>query len=226
MTVERWFAIARPTKYKTVFKTRRVVVYVTVLVLLSFLLTVQLIMENHLATKNGIRSCVYHSLITPKVAENTVNIIYCFVTVFLPLIFITATNAHLWKIMNNQISAGQGTNTRRHLELKLLRMSILVAVCIAICFVPNQISYILAMTLDSHPYSSPIHTTTVVLSMSNSCINPWIYCLTNNLYRKEFARLLCPCKRNRIRADSDTNSTARMAGLTAFTNDSQHAPRC
>lgn len=190
MAVERWFAIAQPMKYKVMFQRKKVVKYSIILAILSMLLSVQIIFENHRGEKNGKNNCFYKSLITPKAAENAVNIIYCFITVFLPLMFITGTNAHLWKILKSQISS-ETINTRRHLELRLLRMSLLVALCIAICFVPNQISYILAMTLDSHPYSSPIHFATVVLSMSNSCLNPFIYCLTNKHYRKEISRLFC-----------------------------------
>ena len=204
MAVERWFAIARPMKYKIKFKRNKVVAYAVILAVLSIVLTVHLSLENHLREENGRNSCFYKSLITPKAAENAVNIVYCFITVFLPLIFVSATNVSIWKIVKNQVTS-EPTNTRRHLEMRLLRMSILVALFITICFVPNQISYILAMTLDSHPYTSPVHFATVVLSMFNSCVNPFIYCLTNNLYRKEIISLFYPCKKN-----DDQNQVSRI----------------
>ena len=194
-------------KYKSIFQTRKVIILIIILAILSFLATMKSFWENHAGIKMGKRYCFYESLITPKAAENAVNIVYCFLTVFLPLIFITGAHHQLRKIMKNQTNAAQSrvTNTRRHLEIRLLRMSIFVALCIGICFVPNQISYILAMTLDSYPYESPVHFTTVVLSMLNSCINPWIYCLTNKLYRREFAILLCPCKKNQVDSSGGTN---------------------
>ena len=87
-------------------------------------------------------------------------------------------------------------------RIKLLRMCIIVALLLTICWFPNQLYFVLA-SYDLVRLESPFHHFTVVLAMFNSCTNPVIDCSTNREYRKGFLMLLCPlfnscrCKKRR-----------------------------
>lgn len=198
MAIERWFAIARPTKYQFVFNSRRIVIYIAIVNGCCLIALAHKIFEKHHGINDGKFVCFFKSLLKPKAVEIAFVITNGNITVFLPLIFIAATIIHLQKITKNRVTADHLVNTNRRLEMKLLRMSKFIALCLGICFIPNQFSYMLTVSLDSYEYLSKLHFSTVVISMFNSCINPWIYCLTNNFYRKELLRLVFLSKKNRV----------------------------
>lgn len=56
-----------------------------------------------------------------------------------------------------------------------------------------------------------MHHMTAVLSMFNSCMNPWIYGATNKKYRNEFKKILCFWKRNQIEQSETDITGAGMA---------------
>ena len=135
-------------------------------------------------------------MVTNKAANQAVTVMYCSLTYFLPLSITLATFFHIQiKLKNLPIRSTQ--ERRRNAELKLSRMGALVAMFLAICFVPNQISYIM-YKFGLTRLATPQHRATVVLSMLNSCVNPFLYCATSKAYRKEFRKILCPCKNNDV----------------------------
>ena len=195
MAVERWFAIARPASYKFVFKRQRAVLYAMSLLSFSAVTNLNLLFDIKLEMKKSLPACVFHSSFATKETDQIFTIMYCTLTVFVPLLATTATYIHLRFVIGGQ-SRIENFRTQQ-LEVKLTRMSAIVALCIVICFVPNQISYILTK-FDLYTYNAPQSLFTVVLAMTNSCINPWIYFCTNKTYRKEFIQFFCPRRRNEV----------------------------
>ena len=153
-------------------------------------------------TESG-RKCGFKKLITNLHASRTWVVTYCVLTVLVPFLFTMATYFHLRFVVRKRINRNKNTVARKRaeLEIKLSRMGVLVALFMAICFVPNQISYILVW-FDVVPMLSPGHKATVVLSMLNSCINPFIYCSTNRTYREEFINFFCACRQNNVTISS------------------------
>ena len=195
MAIERWFAIARPTTYKFVFKRSRAVAYALTLLIFSAITNANVLIDIKLSVKSSIPSCEFYSTFDSKRTSQIFTILYCIVTVFLPLLVTTATYFHLRFFIRGQ--QGSDNSRTRQLEIKLTRMSAVVALCLAFCFIPNQISYILTK-FDVYKYNTPQSLVTVVLAMCNSCINPWVYFCTNRTYRQEFIRFLCPRKMNEV----------------------------
>lgn len=196
MAIERWYALTRPIKYKTIFTKRRVLHYVCIIGFTSLLVNVLVPFEVRLQETGFETLCIFEPLIKSKVGGQLWTVGYCLVTVFLPFSLITATYVHIRIILQRQTQNPQGRasafDSRRHLEIQLCRMSAIVALFLGVCFIPNQVSFIL-YKFDIGKLDSPEHLATIVLSMVNSFVNPWIYCFSNKTYRKEFKRLLCPC---------------------------------
>ena len=177
-------------RYQILFTNRRVIWYMTGMFFWCLSWVSMLLFESPLeVTKSG-RKCVFRELITNLSASRTWVVTYCVVSVLVPFLVTMATYFHLRLAVRKRINRNRNTRVRKRaeLEIRLSRMGILVALFMAICFVPNQISYILAK-FDVVSLLSPGHNATVVLSMLNSCINPFIYCFTNRAYRREVIHL-------------------------------------
>ena len=144
---------------------------------------------------NSTRTCVFKALITDKSASQCWTILTSFFGLFLPVSFIMATYFHLRFVVRKRINRcpNMKLRTQAEIEMKISRMGLIVVLFLAICLIPNHISYILSK-FDVVEITSSGHNALVVLSMFSSCINPLIYCSSNNVYRKEFVRLLFLCK--------------------------------
>ena len=212
MAIERWYAIARPMQYKIVFTRIRVLRYVSIIFLSSLLVNALVPLEVRLQQNGSENWCVFDPLIKSKVGGQIWTLVYCLVTVFVPFSLIIATYIHIRIVLQRQAQSRQRRpNTfdrRHHLEIQLCRMSAIVAVFLGVCFIPNQISFIL-YKFDIGYLDSPEHLATIVLSMVNSFINPWIYCFSNKNYRREFRRLLCPCSTQAQSVDVSGTSETR-----------------
>ena len=151
---------------------------------------------------------MWRTLITSRTANQVVTVLYCSVTYFVPLAITLATFINIQsKLKSWPVSSTQ--KARREAEIKLSRMGGLVALFLAICFIPNQMSYILSK-FGATDISSPQHKVTVVLSMLNSCVNPFVYCVTSRSYRKEFKKILFSCRHNKIACRMQLENTINV----------------
>ena len=214
MAIERWFAIARPLQHNIHFTRTRTLVYVGLTLLAVCILSSILFFEKQLAFKDSTPVCVWRALISGTAANQVFTVLYCTVTAFLPLFITMATFGYLYTVLSRPappIRNVQARTNRKRAEVRLCFMSALVAICLAVCFVPNQVSYILSK-FGITKLGSPGHHFTVVLSLFNSCINPFVYCLSNRSYRREFLLLICPCKANAVVPIVTDNSNSGRVG--------------
>ena len=165
------------------------------LLLWYLLWSIHSMMENQMTTINSKATCKIKELVTNKYLTRVWVVFYSSVTVVLPLLFVCGTFLHLRFVVRKQINATARPNIRHQatIEMKLTRMSVAVATVLAICFLPLQTFYILRK-FGFFGFASREFFSTVILSMMNSWVNPWLYCLTNRTYKKEFIRLICPCR--------------------------------
>lgn len=135
-------------------------------------------------------------------------IVHVTITFFIPLAIALGTFLHLW-LISKQSAIHTTRKYRARSLIHPLRMSAMTALFLGICWLPNQ-CYFLLSKFDVTRLDTPMHHVTVVISMFNSCMNPWIYGATNKKYRNEFKKILCFWKRNQIE-HSDTDVTGGMA---------------
>ena len=201
MAIERWYALARPIKYKTAFTTRKVLLYSSLLCGLTLLVTMPTFFQTFAETKGSKTVCVDKPLMGLILASQVFTIMYCTITAFLPFMVIAATYLHLRFYTIGQRPLPQtheqkchrqthAQKTRRQAEIMLARMSAVVALVLVICIFPSQITFIL---FKFNIVSWDVVNVSSTLSMFNSVFNPWIYCFTNKVYREEFVKAFRPC---------------------------------
>ena len=186
LAVERWYSVVKPVKYRLKFKRRRVYVYLLIMWITCLLLHSFVLFEITLDEKN--LRCVWITSDFPK--ELTV-MTYTVVTFFVPNTVTWVTYLHISFALKRSTAINKNNARFTRTRFKLLRMCIIVALLLTICWFPNQLYYALS-SYDLVRLESPFHHFTIVLAMFNSCTNPVVYCSTNREYRNGFLMLLCP----------------------------------
>ncbi|XP_078353148.1 allatostatin-A receptor-like [Oculina patagonica] len=184
LALERWYSVVKPVKYKLTFKRRRVFTYLAIIWLICLL--------SHVAMPFGMTlnqdnlRCIWISVDYPI---EFVIITYTVVTFFIPTVVMWVTYLHI----SLSLKSFPGRHNKRVTltRFKLLRMCIIVALLLTVCWFPNQLYYALS-SYELVKLETPFHHFTIVLSMFNSCTNPMIYCYTNQEYRRGFLSILCP----------------------------------
>ncbi|XP_020897497.2 bombesin receptor subtype-3 isoform X2 [Exaiptasia diaphana] len=203
LALERWYAVARPAKYKASFKKTRVLGILSSVWLCSFALNLPQMFEMTLGP-NG--NCVWITLTEGRL-RRAVAIIEFNGKFFIPLVVTSAAFINLG-LRVRQSPALFKTNHGRA-GIRLLRMCTVTAVVLAICWFPNQFYYLL-FKFDITLMDNPAHHFTVIMCMGNSCVNPFIYCATNKSYRKKFIKLLCPCWKRYVGPVDGTSESPRQ----------------
>mgnify|MGYP001795214309 CR=1 FL=1 len=221
--MERWIAVARPTTYKRTCTRRRVFISVVIVWHLSVLLNTPHLLEIKKNTdENGHSSCVWFPYISSKSGRQTLALFEFLLKYFLPLSLTFATFFSLRLITQTSMALSQ-TNEGKSGK-RLLRMSIITAAVLGMCWLPNQLYYLLfKYEIKNTELGTPVHLFTVTLCMLNSCVNPWIYCVTNKTYRRQFARVLCPWTQNEVQAW--TSNTMDDSQVTPRPRDGRPQPR-
>ena len=223
MAIERWYAIARPLKYQTLFTRGNTLKYVLALFVFSITVNTPQLFETHLVTTGLENLCAGNLLGGSRTASWSYAVIYCMVAAFIPFIVITVTYLHLRCAVtyHRQLSQTQAQLRRRHQEMALLRMTAVISLCLGVTFIPDKMAYFL-LWFDLVDWDTL--NGTAVLCMLNSVVNPWIYCFTNKAYRKEFARILFPCKRLPSVSDTSQDNSALALPPVSHSRLSQANP--
>lgn len=213
----RWFAVARPAKYKASFKKSRVAVIVSFVWLCSFLLNAPQMFEMTLGPDNN---CIWITL-TEGTVRKVVAIVEFNGKFFIPLLVTSTAFINLGLRVRHSPALFKTNHGRA--GIRLLRMCTTTAVVLGICWFPNQLYYLL-FKFDLTLMDTPLHHFTVIMCMGNSCVNPLIYCATNKAYRERFIGILCPWYKGVVtpldgRSDSGSRShVSRAKGVEGKDN--------
>lgn len=207
MAMDRWLAVARPTKYKTILTKTRVNICVLCIWGLSVLLNTPHLMEMKATTGPDNNQQCSWIVLTKGTTRRVVAILEFSGKFFLPLLTTAVTIVSL----NNHVKSSPALfqTNRGKAGLRLLRMCTLTAFILGVCWFPNQLYYLL-FKYDITQLDTPVHHFTVLLCMFNSCVNPLIYCISNKTYRRQFSFLLCPWYRGRV-MEMEMTDTVSMA---------------
>lgn len=184
LALERWYSVVKPIKYKLAFKKRRVLIYLGIIWFICLLSHVFLPFGMTL-DKDKLR-CIWVSTDYP---QKFLAITYTIVTFFIPTTVTWVTYLHI--SLSSRSFPGRHNKRVSRTRFKLLRMCIIVALLLTLCWFPNQLYFALS-TFEFVKLETPFHHFTIVLAMFNSSINPIVYCYTNQQYRRGFKSILCP----------------------------------
>lgn len=220
LSLERWFAVAKPAQYRAGFKSYRIYVMVVTVWLVSFLFNAPHLFEMKLAPEN---KCEWVSLTEGNIRK-AVALVEFLGKFLIPLIITSLSFLSLWIKVKDSPALFQTNNGKA--GVRLLRMCAIIAVVLAICWFPNQVYYLL-FKFDITQMDTAAHQVTVVMCMGNSTLNPFIYCVTNRSYRKYFVKFTCPWKSGYSISEgpSEDKQAQRMSSSIMVPVHSQFIPR-
>ena len=208
LALERWYAVVKPVKYQATFKGRRVYIYLAIAWISCLVFHSSILFEMTLDEDN--LRCIWISVDSPKELIITT---FTIVTFFIPTAVTWMTYLHISITLRN--SPGNYNKRFSRVRPRLLRMCVIVALLLSVCWFPNQLYYALS-AYGIVKLESPFHHFTIVLAMFNSCTNPVIYCCNNKEYRKGFLATLFPIfnccswiKRKKVTITREPRSEAR-----------------
>ena len=217
MAVERWYALVHPHKYKIFFSVRKTLMYAAVSCGTILLIVIPVFYDATDVKPKGSKMICFGKPVFGKMLTNQIYVIfYCTATSFIPFLVITFSYLHIRfsVISHRQSPVTNAQRSRQQLEVNLSRMSAVTALVLAFFLFPSKIAYVLFM-FDLTTWDMVHRMAT--LGVLNSVVNPWIYCLTNKVYRRAFAELFCCCKkREKVTLRGSVHSRSGISHVTSL----------
>ena len=197
MSLDRWYSIIKPLQYRLKFKRERIYTYLVFIWILGFGCVGFLPYGRLLSPESD--QCVWSW--APFHRELLITL-YPLLAFFTPAAVACLTLVHIYLVLKrSRLREVQTRNARA--KKKLLRMCSIVVIMLTLCWFPNQLYYALS-AYNITTLETPFHYFTIVLAMSNSSFNPWVYCFTNRQIKQATLLLFDPV-RNLFRKRSTTD---------------------
>lgn len=190
LAMERWFSVIRPFTYKLFFTRKKLLKYVGCIFILSALVHIYKLFE--IKFKNN--TCVFDPNIFDKRGQQAFVLSKVIITFVIPTLITWASFVQIWYRIKTSPTLIGLTEQAQAQQRLLLRMCAITAAVLTGCWLPSQTVYVLNY-FGVVQHLSIWNKMFLILSMSNSIVNPWIYFLSNKEYRNEFFSLYFICKK-------------------------------
>ena len=191
LTAERWFAVLKPHKYSNVFNPKRVIAYIVFSWVWSFALTGPGLLEIKYSSSAD-KICEFQFYLSGSLFRVLTSIFQVTMKLIFPCLVIIALYIHM--IVKTNQSTVASEESKAKLRGKMTRMIGASSLMLIICVIPNQIFLVLAQAGQAEINSVPHHIASA-LTFANSCINPFVYGLSNPNYRQRYRQIqlsMCP----------------------------------
>jgi len=186
LALERWFSVIRPFRYKVFFSKKMLLIYVVFISVLSSVPQIYRFFRVKFKDNGCVRVL--------KPGREVFVLCYVIGTFLLPSLITWASFIHIWYRIKSSPSLIGRTEQAQVKERLLLRMCAITATVLTVCWLPIQLFYVLSsFHVIRGRNGANIY---LILSMSNSIVNPWIYFLSNKEYRKAFLSIHWICKKS------------------------------
>ena len=143
--------------------------------------------------------------------------IYLFLLMYLIPLFIISSlyvlvGRSLWRRNVPGVISAETEKRNKHTKVIVVRMLTIITVAFAVCWLPAQ-SYhlILAFRPDIHRASPPYVMFLCFWSgHANSAVNPWLYILLNDKFRKFLCRVFCGARHGTNYTSTEGNLVSRL----------------
>ena len=189
LALERWFSVIRPFAYKIYFTRKKLLKYIVYIFLFSAVILIHKFFEA--GFKNN--KCVHVPSISGKKGQQAFVLSYVIGSFLIPSLLTWASFLHIWyRAKTSQSLLGISEQARAHQKL-LLRMCVVTAAVMTVCWLPSQTIYVL------NKFGFKLYREvkiSLIFAMLYSCLNPWIYFVSNRPNRNEFLSFLSICRKN------------------------------
>ena len=205
LTAERWFAVLKPHKYTYVFNQKRVIGYIIFSWVWSFALTGPGLIEIAYSSSPD-KICEFRFYLEGSLFRLLMSIFQVTMKLLFPCLVIIALYIHM--IMTTNRSTVASAESKEKLRGNITRMIGAASFMLVICVIPNQIYLVFAQAGKAKIDTAPHHIVSA-LTFVNSCVNPFVYGLSNKNYRQRYRQILFPIFPRVLRKSI---STARHEG--------------
>ena len=195
LTYKRWCAVVKPLSFTTNFNKRRLIGTSVAICLIAVFSTLPRYFEVYYDVSHPENLCCsWKALSAPKrqymaVIQLAMNIIFpsgVMIGIYCHMLYRT-------RIHKNRVLPSDRALRTRQARTRMVRIALFVMLT---CWMPYQILYLLSLFGVTQLDSTPYHWTTALVFVT-SCLNPFIYGVTNHTYRRgyfEIALGCCPVK--------------------------------
>ena len=195
LTIERWYAVIKPFRYGGIFNKKRTLAYIFSAWIWSLILCGSTFFEVLYVPSNAPnRRCKWQFFWGKQPLRAIVGIIQVLLKMALPSFSMLALYAHM--LYKTSKSTSASAESKAKMRGKMTRMVGAACLVLILCLAPSQTNYALAMA-GKVRMDTKLHHALSLLVFISSCVNPFIYGLSNRNYRVGFQRLLCQ-KCNRV----------------------------
>lgn len=201
MAVERWYAVVKPMRYKATFRKRRLGLYVTIVWIFSCFTQINELFQ---MTSQGGHCTPIEPPYGRKISQ-MFTVFHIALTFYVPSIVTWITFTDVWLSMrkSRKISAHCCMTNYGVAKQRIVRMCAITAFVLTLCWFPAETFYIL-LTFKTLVLPFGFYQFTIVLAMFNSCVNPVVYCLSNQEYKRDFISLFTRhCDQVKVFANAD-----------------------
>lgn len=191
ISMERWTAIARATKYRKWFAAGRVKAFIAIIFVIVSVLNLDNLLGKVYDPK-VFPPCQWRSIFLKPSQNLTLFIVFETLRLFLPVAIIILCYLDIAKrtICSSKVSGLTIEQSVKHTARRRVTVMCFVSSFVLVaCWLPNEI-YFTLMNFRAIPYSFVIHGVTKTLIIFNSCANPFIYTVTNRSYRRRIIQFL------------------------------------
>ncbi|XP_072041661.1 galanin receptor 2a-like [Amphiura filiformis] len=194
LAVERYVAVALPSRYRIIFNKRNTLFIIIAIWLFGIVINTFEYYGFFVVNQQ----CAY---ILPSTSfQKFLGVAVFLVEFLIPILIMLVTNCRTIQILNvNSASFLGKADDQSRAAMSLLRarrrvvnMLMVVIITFIVCWSPDQIAYLVFNLglVPVHYLFGPLYRAVVVLAFANSCLNPFIYVLTNNNFRRALRAVL------------------------------------
>ncbi|XP_033634055.1 galanin receptor type 1-like [Asterias rubens] len=200
VNLERYVAIVHPHKYKILFTKRKKYIMIAGCWIFAAISRSYFIFTHE---EDEVVGCHFKVWVNrgAQAAFGLYSFTFNFFVPFIVMFFaqlkvISSLNRQVKMLTTRTASLGVDPSDQREMwQLRasqtLVRTLLACVITFGVCWIPNQVWFLLFNFGVPMAPGGPFHLLTVILAVGNSCVNPVIYTMTNKPFRKGIRALFC-----------------------------------
>lgn len=235
LTIERWYAVAKPLNYQAASNKKKVITSFIIASVFALVFTCSYPLEVSYWPGQTRPSCTWKP-VTGK--SRGLWAVFQFIgQILAPSLVMMGLFCHIirktqvnvvpmYDLSDRRPSNTMTSRTSHNTQRTVTKMIATASVCMILCWGPNQVFYLLSkfgfLTLDS-----TVHHYLEALTFFNSCLNPAIYGVTSQTFRKGYWEVLlglCPMGM-RVRLAQSREGLGESVGSVVFLVHTLHRRR-